>query len=789
MIKKQDFLRFFCGFCSLLFWQTAVFAQHFDNGLPENLIKNPIEQYKDALTGIRERTASERELKQNFYLENIYLVNGLLKSGIVSQDNDFTALCKGVMKNLTKNDAEIDKKIKYYIVESVAVNAFSTFDGSIFLCRGLLARITTEAQLAFILGHEYIHIREQHAFNIYEHAEMLSKRTPSIRILRSNTEVGKSLFQKAKFGKIIELEADIHGFTDYFAQSGYSIAAINQTLDLLRYSYLPPQKNEVFDLNKILFPVDTQILKKRFSPKIFKLMCNYRLPAAYYIDEPRNIMGENEHQNDSLATHPNLATRRATMRGMLDSLHIPAGTGRDFISFNQKTWSDWLHQKNKYTLPLLYLEQHDILKTIYTTENNDDIYASIIVAKALLKLTLFKNNDEEIIDAEDENYEYLEGEIQRLAYCLAKMDAKEINALTLHYIFILKEYDRLINRFEDAKNLEVNQTTSFQTTSFQTTSFAKNSKTIDFLAKKALEEWVKYHSQDPDYFYDETFLLQKQKTTATTAGSFGNEPSFLTKIDKEYTHYALQFLNTQPENEATILLTQALISALPVPLSQQKEENSNTKQKLNENVNQVVCEKFDFKKVVVVNPTVILSDMRPQKSKLFFETTEKNLEFNELLEKNAKLVGLKTELLAINKLKTSDTTKFEDIQTIKKWVTENLDYGSIDFYDNQGDNLSPIFKKYNADCILLTGVTTVRRPKDIGTAAGFWLGSLVMFPLLPYAVYYSTKPDYDTLFYAILYEKGSNKAKLVKYEFMKRPPTAPVLNLHLYDLLLQLHAK
>ena len=81
----------------------------------------------------------------------------------------------------------------------------------------------------------------------------------------------------------------------------------------------------------------------------------------------------------------------------------------------------------------------------------------------------------------------------------------------------------------------------------------------------------------------------------------------------------------------------------------------------------------------------------------------------------------------------------------------------------------------------------MQRPKDTQMATNYWLGSLVMFPLAPYALYFSLKPNYDSMFYAILYNAATKQGKLVKYEFMKREITPEVLNLHIYDLFLQLH--
>ncbi|MEY4926039.1 MAG: hypothetical protein RI894_475, partial [Bacteroidota bacterium] len=617
----------------------SAFSQHFDNELPLSLTKSPTLQYEEVLHTLRERDPIKRKVQAQFYLENIFLVNGLLKSGIIIQDSMFTQLCKGIMRNLTKNNAEVEKKMKYYIVQSAAVNAFATFDGSIFLCRGLLERITSEAQLAFIISHEYIHIREAHAFGIYKHNELLQKGTPSRNILRNNTAINKSLFEKCQFGQSLELEADIRAFSDYFAGSGYSIAAMSQTLDLLRYSYLPPQKTTFFDLKSILYPLDTAEISYVFNENNRLYTDNYSLPKAYYLDEARSILGENEHQNDSLSTHPNLHKRRITMHGMLDSLRIPDGTGRDFITYTKETWEKWLASEKHYSLPKLYLELHSIEEAIYSAKYPSYcITDALITAKALLQLTQFRNNPAESIPIESDNYQYVEGEMQRLAFTLEKLDAQEVNALTLHYTWLLAE---LYKSYPDSSlycsNISLKKETVFNK-----------------LAMKALEEWVEYHSEDPNFFYDaNTSIIHKELTNGKsekTAITMGNDADFPAIVNKNYIHYALQFVNLSPNGKPLPTEIQELV------VKKRKYEAFLTKEVSNIDKKEKSDdgERFGLNKVIIVNPFVAFSDLRLKDKTLYQEMEKKGVEFNQLLSQNAKSVGIDVEILSTNNLKQSD---------------------------------------------------------------------------------------------------------------------------------------
>ncbi|MDX1563925.1 MAG: M48 family metallopeptidase [Phycisphaeraceae bacterium] len=51
---------------------------------------------------------------------------------------------------------------EFYVVDSAMLNAFALPGGKIFISRGLMARLSNEAQLAGVLAHEIAHITAQH---------------------------------------------------------------------------------------------------------------------------------------------------------------------------------------------------------------------------------------------------------------------------------------------------------------------------------------------------------------------------------------------------------------------------------------------------------------------------------------------------------------------------------------------------------------------------------------------------------------------------------------------------
>ena len=99
----------------------------------------------------------------------------------------------------------------FHVIESPEENAFAVPGGHVFIYTGMLADIQSEAELAYVLGHEMSHVDLRHAAELYQNeAVPLGKIPEHVRRLMAR---GYSKFQ--------ELEADAQGLR-LSAQAGYN---------------------------------------------------------------------------------------------------------------------------------------------------------------------------------------------------------------------------------------------------------------------------------------------------------------------------------------------------------------------------------------------------------------------------------------------------------------------------------------------------------------------------------------------------------------------------------------
>lgn len=123
----------------------------------------------------------------------------------------------------------------FAILDTPAVNAFSTPGGFIFITRGALQAMKTEDELACVLAHEIAHVTGRHgikyvikqrsyAIPFESFGEVVAERTPAL-IGNMAKQLGGMCGDLAKkafkgMGKEFELEADSYG-TIFASRAGY----------------------------------------------------------------------------------------------------------------------------------------------------------------------------------------------------------------------------------------------------------------------------------------------------------------------------------------------------------------------------------------------------------------------------------------------------------------------------------------------------------------------------------------------------------------------------------------
>ena len=162
----------------------------------------------------------------------------ILESTPIYQSKGLTTYVNEVGQKLAKVSHRPDLEYTFTIVDSPDINAFALPGGFIYINRGLLGYLQTEAQMAAVLAHEIAHVTARHSVR----QDTARKGSGVLTVLSvfatGSTVVGDvtNLWSTAAvmgYGREMELEADSFG-AEYLFRAGYNPKAMIEVIGVLK---------------------------------------------------------------------------------------------------------------------------------------------------------------------------------------------------------------------------------------------------------------------------------------------------------------------------------------------------------------------------------------------------------------------------------------------------------------------------------------------------------------------------------------------------------------------------
>ena len=393
--------------------------------IPKEITTSSSKKYEREIERIQQNDYKQRERKsrKQFALETNFVIDELLQSGLVLFNDPVTKYLEKVMQILLVNESgKLKKKIKIYTLRSPSVNAFATERGNIFVTLGLLAQLENEAQLAFILAHELVHVKEKHALELFLEVKDLDRNASEDRFLKKAT-FDQKLITKNRYSKEKESEADDKGL-ELFLKTDYDVKTVGTVFDVLKYAYLP------FD--DISFP------KSFFEDE------HYVFPDVYYLSQVKPIAGIDEDEDDTKSTHPNIGARRTAFLETINAINRPENN-QFLVSKSEFLDVQTIARKE---IPLLHLKDEQFADAIYTAfmlleKDTESLYLKKIIAKSLYVYAKYKS---EINYPYGPDYKEVEGASQRVHFLLDTMSANELTVLATRYTW---NYPKIIQKIKN----------------------------------------------------------------------------------------------------------------------------------------------------------------------------------------------------------------------------------------------------------------------------------------------------------------------------------------------------
>lgn len=396
----------------------AAFSQDYDKGeylksmgnIPLDFTKLSSEKYQEQAEKINKNAKAKiKRSQRDFLLESNFLNDEVLTSGEVLFNDPLSQYVYKVANVLLAKNKPLKDSLRFYILKSSAVNAFTTNEGIIFVNIGLLSHLKSEAELAFVLSHEIVHFQAKHSMKEY-----VDERTNKDY---KEMSLEDRVLSKCNFSKEQETEADLRGLQMYL-DAGYATESLDGFYDLLRYGYLP---------------FEEKLFKKSFFETD-----NLKFPSTYDLAVINSVTTGVDY-DDSKSTHPNVEKRRSYITQQSNVLSR-AKKGKKFI-VGEKEFNAAL-KTARFEMNRLYIADRDYIEAIYNSylllqTNPKSKYLKMSVMYGLYFLTKYHNrNDKSDVT---KSYNDVEGDSQPLYYLIDQLSKEELNATATVYAWKLKK--------------------------------------------------------------------------------------------------------------------------------------------------------------------------------------------------------------------------------------------------------------------------------------------------------------------------------------------------------------
>ncbi len=726
-------------------------AQDFDNykyirsagNVPEKFTISSTEKYKqEAKKNISKKDkAYIKNKKDKFFLESSFAIDQLLLSGKVMFNDPVSLYVNKVMDELLKDNKTLRNKVEVYVVKSSSVNAFTTNNGLIFVCMGLIAQLENEAQLAYVLSHELIHYEKQHALDELIENTNIERGAGKYR----QHSYDEKLLARSNYSKEKETESDVEGLKLYM-KTNYDLNTIDGVFDALQYAYLP------FDE----VPFNKDFLETK----------HLKFPDSYFLKKTNDI--EPLEEEDELSTHPAVKVRRQKISGLIKD---EDNKKRKKFIIGEKEF----HQAQKtcrYELVAAYLQERQYEDALYSAyillqDNPNSIYLKKGVLKSLYGLS--KYAAAERWDEVHVSHEDIQGSVQQVHYLFDQLSDAEINVVALSYAWNLKKEfpkdDEIKDMTEDLFKQMVTEFYSDKSEFYKTAKVAPSGKKITETEESEDSSANKKKSK-----YDK---IKEKKGT--------NEKGEI--IDDEFIKYAfVDELNDKEFNETfdrKIKEKEADEKALAKSKSRDYRKEQKRLEKLNERQGYAL----GLKKVVFVNPFYYqVNALKKSVHRINSESAQKNL--NEKIKQNAKLTGLKYEMIDKKDMKANSVETFNDMAFLNDYLDLTFDHEDLQVVHHQQDELRRLGEKYNTRYFCWTGIIATKQVNPAGNLTSCY--GFLAYPFIPYVAYKMFRPNYNTTFYTIVLDTETGKSVMKSKSEYKFKDRDDLLNSAIYDMCLQL---
>lgn len=726
MMKKTALLSVWVLLC------TSLFAQYFENYEPVRSSGKLPADFTMAVSEAVEAAKNETSVKKSredrqFIMGSAFSLNRVMLGGKVLFNDPMAEYVEKVLAELLKTNPKLREKIRVYMIKSPYVNAFATSEGALFINIGLLAQLENEAQLAYILAHEIVHVDKKHSLEEFKKSVDLSKG----KGVYSDLNQSEKLLARAAYSKEKEVEADELGFLEYYTASNYSYNEIVGVFDILKYGHLP--------IDEVTF--DLSFFENE----------GFRFPPSYTLSTISEIDTQDEEE-DLEGSHPALSSRREMLEKMLQNR---SDEGRKAFVISESEFKK-ARDIARFELCRLQVLEEDYTSAIYNAyillrEYPDNKYLLKLVGTSMYwmahnNITIGKNT-----------YKKVQGESQRLAFLLHKLSLKQ------------KDMDMVSVAFAAKLKLL----------------FPKDQE-IELLLNENIKHAVSAHGINEKYLYsvymnsnvadssrvsEEKVVQEKVEETDKNEKKSKYQKIAQTKANKEAVlGEPSDSLNFHKYTLATYLDKLNIKDRFSKEYKLQEELDQDTKNSKSSSAkSRVLTRKYGeavgkVSKVIVVDPYYFgISEGKDRKIKYLKNEREEKDMVNRI-EDCAKAANISVDVIEPKLFNENDVEKYNDMVILDEWFSERI-VSSKGFNARSetpvtsigNSKIRELTSKYDTEYAMWTVSLFEERNRGRGRMI---VGMVLMPPLIPILIHRAINGSSVSHFMAVAYNLETGELKL-----------------------------
>lgn len=636
--------------------------------VPEDFTKLSSEKYRDDLAANR-----DDNLDKDFFLSTRFFIDDLLLSGKMLFNEPLSNYLNKVARYTLRREKKLYDELRFYVLRSNSVNAFSTDQGIIVFTTGLLAQLENEAQLAYIIAHEVSHFTEKHVRESYAEKQNLSKGKGKYSRMSYESRISElSIYQKDN-----ELEADKRGI-EIFLTTEYARDEIFSSFEMLLYSYLP------FD--------DVKFDTAFFNTPVMTV------PGVFFPDTINSITREEDY-DDRNSTHPNIKKR---MDAAFDMVGDKKSMGELKFKISESEFYNvrTLARFESVNLAIKERDYGDALYQIFLLRKDhpNNQYLDLAFVQSLYGLAKYKNGNR--FSEVTEKPKNVEGESYKLHFFLKELSDEQMTVIALRHAY---DYAAKYPTNTDFRKYKTDLITELGAKTNLSISDLKDRPYEEFI-DEVEEELKTFDVEDSIRKIDASDISKYEKIRLKKKlRNMSNEVETVNGFEADFHLYALHDL-------IKIGFAKELETAKENYQIEQEERERLAADRRENNEK----ERIGAQKVVIVDPIFETYSVRNKRKHT--KSEDKKLSLGSVYDAEYSKLNIKTQVVDSKNLNQNSVDIYNNLGTIFEWVAEVLEHDDLNMISSSNSQMQTLRKSYGTDHFLFSGIYAYKERHEFSAA-------------------------------------------------------------------------